>query len=404
MIWKRRVADDAAPTSGVAPTEGTAVPAGLAPEDVAGLYRSLLGRSPSTDEVASQRAATDDWRALLASIAASDEYKAAWSAGRQRGGAADQALVNVWHPDLSRFGHPAGTWSRDGQAVMGKEGWIFLARGSNSVLDQYQSDFSLPAGWADRWADAVAVRRDEAKGLGASLVLLVVPDKVSVLSEYLPDEIVLASRPPAAALSDDLGLGVISPIAQLSRVPGGAYLRADTHLSLAGNAALAGVVLAALSGPDQPPVGAGMSTTQYVSCGDLGSRFEPPVLEVVTTFNSLGGAVVIADNHAEVEAAGRHLGTRRVLRNAAAPDPRTVVVFGDSYAFPAAHYQGTSWFLAQYFREVHFVWSPFGWDKRYVEESGAEVVVCETAERFVPRPPAVRLAVADLVRTALAFS
>jgi hypothetical protein len=56
---------------------------------------------------------------------------------------------------------------------------------------------------------------------------------------------------------------------------------------------------------------------------------------VVTTFGSFGGAVVIADNHAE---------------------------------------------------------------------SGAEVVVCETAERFVPRPPAVRLAVADLVRTALAFS
>jgi len=160
-----------------------------------------------------------------------------------------------------------------------------------------------------------------------------------VLSGYLPDEIVLASRPPAAALSDDLG-----------------------------------------------------------------SRFEPPVLEVVTTFNSFGSAVVIADNRAEVEAAGRHVGTRRVLRNAAAPDPRTAVVFGDSYAFPALHDQGTSWFLAQYFREVHFVWSPFGWDKDYVAESGAEVVVCETAERFVPRPPAVRLAVADLVRSALAFS
>ena len=202
----------------------------------------------------------------------------------------------------------------------------------------------------------------------------------------------------------DLGLGVISPVTQLSSVPGGAYLRTDTHLSLAGNAALAGVVLAALSGPDQPVVGAGLGTTQYVSFGDLGSRFEPPVLEVVTTFGSFGSAVVIVDNRAEVEAAGRHVGTRRVLRNATAPDPRTVVVFGDSYAFPAPHYQGTAWFLVQHFREVHFVWSAFGWDKGYVEESGAEVVVCETAERFVPRPPAVRLSVADLVRTALAFS
>ena len=404
MIWKRPAADDAAPISGLAPTKCTVVSAGLAPADVVDLYRSLLGRPPSADEVASQRAATDDWRALLRSIATSAEYKAAWSGGGNRARAASPALVNVWHPDLSRFGHRPGTWSRDGDAVMGKEGWLFLGRGSNSVLDQYQSDFALPAGWADRWADVVAVRREEAEGLGASLALLIVPDKVSVLRDYLPEEIVLASRPPAAALSDDLGLGVIYPVAQLSSVPGGAYLRTDTHLSLVGNAALAGVVLAALSGPDQAVVGAGLGTTQYVSFGDLGSRFEPPVFEVVTTFGSFGSAVVIADNRAEVEAAGRHVGTRRVLRNATAPDPRTVVVFGDSYAFPAPHYQGTAWFLAQYFREVHFVWSPFGWDKYYVEESGAEVVLCETAERFVPRPPAVRLAVADLVRTALAFS
>ena len=407
MVWKRRGADGAAPTPDLAPAQGADVAMGLVSADVAWLYRTLLGRSPSADEVASQRAATDDWRALLASIAASAEYKAAWSAGGNRANAAGQALVNVWHPDLSRFGHSPGTWSRDAEAVMGKEGWVFLGRGSNSVLDQYQSDFSLPAGWADRWTDVVQVRREEAEGLGASLALLVVPDKLSVLTGYVPDEIALGSRPPAAALAEDLGLGVLYPVAELARVPGGSYLRADTHLSMAGNAALAGAVLAALSAPDQLALGADAGTTplvSFVSFGDLGSRFDPPVVEVVTTFNSLGGAVIIVDNHAEVEAAGRHLGTRRVMRNAAAPDPRTVVVFGDSYSFPASHYQGTAWYLAQYFREVHFVWSPFGWDKGYVEESGAGVVVCETAERFVPRPPALRVDVAELVKSAVAAS
>jgi len=403
MIWKRRGAVDAAPTPGLVPTRAAEGASGLASADVVCLYRTLLGRLPSADEVASQRAATDDWRALLVAITSSAEYKAAWSAGGNRASTADQALVNVWHPDLSRFGHRPGTWSRDAEAVMGKEGWIFLARGSNSVLDQYQSDFALPTGWADRWADVVRVRREEATGSGAALALLVVPDKLSVLSAHLPDEIALASRPPAAALSDDLGLGVIYPVAQLARVPGGAYLRADTHLSLAGNSALAGVVLAALSGPDQPVVGSDVRTVQYARLGDLGSRFDPPVLEVVATYGSLGGAVVVADNHDDVEAAGRHVGTRRVLRNATAPDSRTAVVFGDSYSFPEPRYQGIAWFLAQYFREVHFVWSPFGWDKDYVEASGAEVVLCETAERFVPRPPALRLTVADLVRSAVAF-
>lgn len=68
-----------------------------------------------------------------------------------------------------------------------------------------------------------------------------------------------------------------------------------------------------------------------------------------------------------------------------------MVLFGDSYAFSAPHYQGLAWFLAQAFAEVHFVWIPFGWDPEYVRRVGAEVVVCEGAERFAARPPELRV-------------
>ena len=40
------------------------------------------------------------------------------------------------------------------------------------------------------------------------------------------------------------------------------------------------------------------------------------------------------------------------------------------------------------------MWVPFGWDPDYVAEVRAEVVVCESAERFVTRPPDVRSRVA----------
>ena len=57
--------------------------------------------------------------------------------------------------------------------------------------------------------------------------------------------------------------------------------------------------------------------------------------------------------------------------------------------------------MAQIFREVHFVWVPFGWDPDYVREVGAEVVLVQGAERFVARVPHPRSEVAALAEETL---
>jgi hypothetical protein len=90
-----------------------------------------------------------------------------------------------------------------------------------------------------------------------------------------------------------------------------------------------------------------------------------------------------------------------VFRNEAAPDSRVAVVFGDSFGFSAPNYQGVSWFMAQVFREVHFVWVPFGWDPDYVRKVGAEAVLIQGAERFVSRVPQRRCVVAGLAEETL---
>ena len=92
---------------------------------------------------------------------------------------------------------------------------------------------------------------------------------------------------------------------------------------------------------------------------------------------------------------------RSVFRNPDAPDSRTAVIFGDSYSHGTQGYEGVSWYFAQHFREVHFIWSPFGWDSDYVAATGAEVVLCEMAERFVPRPPKVAVDATELTRLPL---
>ena len=60
------------------------------------------------------------------------------------------------------------------------------------------------------------------------------------------------------------------------------------------------------------------------------------------------------------------------------------VVFGDSFGFAATHYQGIAWFMAQVFREVHFIWIPFGWDAEYVRRVGAEAVLVQGASASSP--------------------
>lgn len=379
-------------------------PSALTAADVARMYETLLGRTPAHDEVAQQMAATSDWRLLLEAVTLSPEFRARHQNSVAASANRAPAVVNFWHPDLGGYSHASGTWSTDGEAVVGTEGWIYLARGTNSVLSQYEPDFALPPRWGEEWTEAVQARVSEASTLGASLAMLVVPDKLSVLDDYLPRGIALTNVPPGLRLTTELGLPILYPVAALSQVPGGAYLRTDTHLSLAGNMALASMVLGTISDPRHPVVDVSESATTYLSAGDLGRRFEPAVVEVMSAFASLGRATLTDDNLTSVQATGRHLGSRRVLRNETAEDSRTVVIFGDSYSVPTANYHGLAWFLAQHFAETHFVWSPFGWDLEYAANVGAGVVVCEMAERFVPRPPDVRFDVATLVANAVRTS
>jgi len=134
----------------------------------------------------------------------------------------------------------------------------------------------------------------------------------------------------------------------------------------------------------------------YLAAGDLGSHFDPPILEVMRPMVAASRASIVFDNWREISAVGGHIGTIRVFRRDDAPDKRTVVIFGDSYGFGDDAYQGLSWFLAQVFREVHFIWAPFGWDPDYLDSVGAELVVCQTAERFVGRVPRLRVDVRSL--------
>jgi alginate O-acetyltransferase complex protein AlgJ len=366
----------------------------LAAHDVVLIYETLLGRRPSAQEIAHQQANAKSLRDLLVAVAASDERQLR-EAGAGRDGAAMPVLkpanvVNTHTEELEPFGFAPGTWSADGVAVTGRRGWVFLGGGTNTILDQYRGTFALPEDFDVRWTQALEARRRGAEALGAAFAAVIVPDKLAVLAAEFPEALPRRAEAPAAVLTARPELKLLYPLTELAEVPGGAYLRTDTHLTYAGNSALARAVGAALGVTIEHELTTGR-INRYITSGDLGSRYSPPIVEVVATANDYGDAEEVASNRDAITAVGANVGTRQVLRNEQAADHRTAVLFGDSYAVAAPHYQGLAWFLAQAFREVHFLWVSFGWDPGYAAAVGAQVVVCQRAERFVVRPPELQV-------------
>lgn len=369
-------------------------------EEVVSVYRQVLGRTPSEEEISQQLAGLDSLDQMLRVALDSEEFEVRT---RQRFSTPGPAAVNTYHPDLAEFAAQPGTRSDDGIAIVGHEGMLFLCGGTNANLGQYVGAVEMAPDWLAEWQKVIRHRAAKASELGARLAQLVVPDKLAVYEESYPEPLERVGPRPIERLLGEPGSPLLYPLAELRAAAAEeeVYLHTDTHLTYRGNAVLADAALAALGAHDPPDFGA-VPLRSYPISGDLGAKFEPRIVGIIREAGSLGEAEIVEDNRKQIEEVAGHIGTRRVFANDQAPDQRVAVVFGDSFGFGAGHYQGVSWFLAQVFREVHFVWIPFGWDSEYVRRVGAEAVLVQGAERFVARVPRLEVDTAELAEETLA--
>ena len=373
----------------------------LTREQVVSVYRQVLGRTPGEDEIAHQLAGLRSLDEMLRAALDSEEYAVRLREAGQRA-KRSTAVVNAYHPDLAAWGHAVGSRSEDEIAIVGRDGWLFLCGGTNANLGQYVGAAQLGPEWLEGWRATLARREQEVRTLGVAAVTIVVPEKLAVYERHYPEPLEKVGPRPVERLLDArlplvYPLDVLREAAERERV----YLRTDTHLTFRGNALLFEALRAPLALDAQLGLD-GLATRSHLAAGDLGAKFEPAVVELIEAPSTLHRARIAADNRAEIAAVGAHVGTRRVFVNERPQDERVAVIFGDSFGFAAEHYQGLSWFLAQIFRETHFVWIPFGWDPDYVRAFGAEVVVVEGSERFVARVPEPAVEVARLEAHALA--
>jgi hypothetical protein len=132
---------------------------------------------------------------------------------------------------------------------------------------------------------------------------------------------------------------------------------------------------------------AGLELVERFEYGDLGQLLSPAVGEVVRDARG-GRAVRIAESGPREP--GHHYGRRQRWENPAAPRPERVLVFGDSHTFGRIHGRGRlAMLLAETFQETHYAWAPFGWSSPLVAELAPDIVIVETAERFLAKVPAL---------------
>lgn len=277
-----------------------------------------------------------------------------------------------------------GALSDDRSAIVGLGGWCFIYEGSNNYRQAYVDDSSAHLGVG--WARLIEDRQKRFLAQGMQFLQVIVPNKLSLLPEYFPEALrtdtsfilaeLLRSAPDAS---------LVLPLAEfrsesLRKV---AYRRNDSHLSIAGNAALAGMMLDRLGCrlPALPPV----ECQRVEHPGDLGGKFNPPLVEQLAGPEWSSGLFRLDAMRKVNEAKADGLVASQVFINNEAPIDKTLVVFGNSF-FALIPSWGLSPFFGALFREFHFVRSA-AIDMEYCVRVGAQTVIAQTCERFLTLLP-----------------
>ena len=289
---------------------------------------------------------------------------------------------------------PVGLASPDGSALLGYEGQIFLTGGSNNVQDLFdQNRSSLTAQEvAEKWCKLFEARQKILRAKALTYVQIIIPEKISVLAELSS----LAIKPPSLFLSKiEQGLegmkvatyylSCYSLLRSLWKEGQVSFSPADTHLNERGAFELFKSITCHLG--LRRPITPGFEESNLYWVGDLSLRFSGyPLLNRRST--PVSDEISKAESEltlvSKKDPASGHIGKVRVWHNPNAIYKLKVVAFANSFFEIGSTPRTLSWWFVRYFAEFHFVWSP-ELQIDYLENVHADVVVCQTIERFLPR-------------------
>ncbi len=285
----------------------------------------------------------------------------------------------------------------DDTVHVGRDGWLFLIKGSNNVSDLYRRNSSFTAEKAQQWVSLLQTRQEKIAALGARYVHLPAPEKLSVLHKYYNGRIENINGSPITRLFSLLASTpehAINPLPyfsqQLDNFP--LYWKTDTHWSFWGCYCAYQLLCSKLG----VAFNAEMVNYPYAPAEivmDLGSKVEPKIKESARYYKLnkhskriyANELVQFKEENDLSNEGSLHVGSHVVFRNnSASAIDSVVVLFGDSFS----EYRSIllTGMLAETFREVHFIWAARV-DYDYVEKVSPDIVITELAERFMTRVP-----------------
>lgn len=290
--------------------------------------------------------------------------------------------------------------ARGNGVAVGDDGWLYWV-GRAREVEIFYGDSPLSRRILGRWARLIERRAQRLDRLGIRHVHAVVPDKLAVYPATLGRAFPGLDDPPAVRLARMLSpnaragmIDLLKPLLE-ARAKEPVYLRTDTHWTYQGYLTAYRALCEALHAPAADHVFAGTQTRERFTF-DLGEKLHPPIDEAYVAYDfprraeriDANALVRVRERGEAVRPRGLFVGSRVVMRNSAAPDPRRVVLFGDSYIYsPGARLTAM---LGESFAEVHAIWSA-NLDWHYIEALRPDIVIFEIAERFLRQVPTDRI-------------
>jgi hypothetical protein len=226
--------------------------------------------------------------------------------------------------------------------------------------------------------------------MGKMILNIIIPNKATILNDLYPEALPQKVTYPLRFILDSPSpSSLYIPFVKKNEVAKNLiYRRNDSHLTIIGNIFIANEIIRICAATNSTNFNIdAIETKEAIHNGDLGGKFNPPIPEKLYIPDWTKG--LTNQNYIlktkEIITTG-HNGTKQSFICKNAPIKKSILIFGNSF-FEKIPSWGISPFIAPFFYEYHFVWSPeIDWN--YVRAIDPDIIVFQTCERFLTKVPA----------------